>query len=91
MEIVIPDLNGVTPCTPCDQGAEHPESHAPETRVLLADRVPSDMPTDCAIVGLVHAVRAGLKIGGPITVHKQPYDDIDASGNIVREWVATQP
>lgn len=93
MTTVEVSLEDVTVCAPCDQGAAHPESHAPETRgLLLADRVPVDVPEDRAVAALVHGVRSNMKVSGPITVHQSPVDDINlATGQRVREWVATQP
>lgn len=85
-------LEDVTVCAPCDQGAKHPESHAPETRAILADRVPEGVPDDAAVGALVHAVRNGMKVGGPITVHKSPDSDMNTvTFGLAHEWIATQP
>jgi len=86
------DLSDVTVCAPCDQGAEHPESHADSTRVLLADRVGGVIADDLAVRSLVWAVRSGLNVTGPITVLKSPHSDINtATFGLAHEWVATQP
>lgn len=92
MATVEVSLEDVTVCAPCDQGAAHPESHAEDTRVLLADRVAASVPDDIAAAPLVYAVRNHMKVSGPITVHKSPASDINAATfGLAHEWVATQP
>lgn len=92
MPHTLADVPDVTVCAPCDQGACCPESHAPGTRTVLVDRCPIDVPDETAIKALVYAVRNGAKVSGPITVHRGPRNDINAvTGQLVREWVATQP
>lgn len=87
-----PSLEGVTICAPCSQGTTRPESHAAETRILLADRCPVAVPHEDAARALAYAVRTGLKVSGPLTVHQCPSDDINlVTGQTVREWIATQP
>ena len=91
MATVEVSLEDVTLCAPCDQGAEHPESHASDTRVLLADRVGVVVADDLAVRSLVWAVRSGLNVTGPITVHKSPHSDVNtATFGLVHEWIATQ-
>jgi hypothetical protein len=88
----IPDLSEVTLCVPCDYGAAHPESHAPQARTILADRCPVDAPDELAVRILVQAVRNAAEVTGPLTIHQGPANDINtATGQIVREWIATQP
>lgn len=84
-------LDDVTVCAPCDQGAKHPESHAENARVLLADRCLVTTPNTLAALALANAVRNGVKVDGPITVHQGPPADVNPDGQVVCEWVATQP
>jgi hypothetical protein len=92
MATVEVSLEDVTVCAPCDQGAAHPGSHAEDTRILLADRVPEGVPDDVAVKPLVHVVRGAMNVTGPITVHKSPHSDLStATFGLVHEWVATRP
>jgi hypothetical protein len=80
-------IPGVTVCSPCG----HPGPHAGGASIILADRCPAGMPDDVVVLSLVHAVRA-KGVNGPLTIHKNPFDDISAAtGQLVRTWVATRP
>jgi hypothetical protein len=91
MATVEVDLSDVTVCAPCDQGAAHPESHAAYT-VILADRIPEDIPDDRAVASLVHVVRDNMQVSGLVTVHKSAYSDVNtATFGLAHEWIVTRP
>ncbi|HEY1918726.1 MAG TPA: hypothetical protein VGH27_24395 [Streptosporangiaceae bacterium] len=92
MDEVAVSMEGVTVCAPCDQGAQHPESHAGRTRLLLQSRAPADTPDETTAQALACIMRLNRKTTGPITIHKGPVASRDGeTGKPLCEWAVTQP